>query len=29
VKGNKWIRYILVVMVVVSALRMIFGAFGS
>ena len=29
VKGNKWIRYILVVMVVISALRMIFGAFGS
>ncbi len=29
VKGNNWIRYILVVMVVISALRMIFGAFNG
>ena len=28
VKGNKWIRYVLVVMVVISALRMIFQVFG-
>jgi len=27
VKGNNWIRYILVVMVVASALHMISGAF--